>query len=95
MTSSAVTSYRPPLSPATTVTTGTDLTRADYHRWLIEKQKYAQAQEVRARTGPADAAPRHLDSALEAIRPVEPDAIPQRGGLQPFAPGPKETAYFC
>tara|TARA_B110001452_G_scaffold93478_1_gene77180 strand:- start:142 stop:594 length:453 start_codon:yes stop_codon:yes gene_type:complete len=54
----------------------------------------AQAQEVRARTDPADAAPRHLNSALEAIRPVEPDAIPQRG-LQPFAPAPKDTAYFC
>ena len=47
-------------------------------------QQEAQAQEVRARTGPADTAPRNLDSALEAIRPVEPDAIPQRGGLQPF-----------
>ena len=55
----------------------------------------AQAQEVRARTEPTDAAPRHLDSALEAIRPVEPDAIPQRGGMQPFTPGPKDTAYFC
>ena len=62
----------------------------------VQQQARAQqAQEARARGGPADAAPRHLESALEAIRPVEPDAIPQRGGLQPFAPGPKDTAYFC
>ena len=53
----------------------------------------ARAQEARARSGPAHAPPPDLD----VIRPVEPDAIPQRGApsLQPFAPVPKDTAYYC
>eukprot|EP00966_Prymnesium_polylepis_P243815 5638761-Prymnesium_polylepis.1 len=36
------------LNPPTTVTSGEDLTRADYHRWMVEEANFEQAKETRA-----------------------------------------------
>jgi len=35
------------LDPPTTVTAGEDLTRADYHRWMVEEQAHELANELR------------------------------------------------
>lgn len=36
------------LNPPTTVTSGEDMTRADYHRWMVEEANFEQAKETRA-----------------------------------------------
>jgi len=36
------------LNPPTTVTTADDITRADYHRWMVEEDHYELANETRA-----------------------------------------------
>ena len=66
----------------------------------VEPARALTAQEVRARSGPADAAPRHLDSALEAIVGPVGGTVPDHamlclGALSSLASASKVAPATC